>query len=160
MDASTQIGPLATAQVLETTARQVRALLDTGARLLIGGQRLERAGYFYAPTILADVPLDAAAAQEEIFAPVALLYRADSFDDAIALANYTPFGLGASVWTRDESERRQAIAALECGSVFVNAMVKSDPRLPFGGIKQSGYGRELGRLGILEFVNAKTVWVN
>lgn len=159
MDPKTQVGPLATEQVLATTERQVADLVKAGGRILTGGKRLTRPGYYFAPTVIADVPHDAPAAEEEIFAPVALLYQANSFDDAIKLANFTPFGLGASVWTNDAGERARAIAALDSGSVFVNGMVKSDPRLPFGGTKQSGYGRELGRLGILEFVNAKTVWI-
>jgi len=159
-DERTDVGPLATQAVLETVADQVDALLADGAKALIGGKRMEGAGYFYSPTVLTNVRTDVAAAREEIFGPVALLHRARSFDDAMRMANDTPFGLGASVWTRDPGEQTRAIDELQAGAVFVNGMVRSDPRMPFGGIKQSGYGRELARQGIMEFVNAKTVWID
>jgi len=156
----TDIGPLATPSMLEDIDRQVQECVKVGAKVLIGGQPpAERAGNFYLPTIVSEIPIDAAIVQEEFFGPVALLFRVADLDAAIQLANATPFGLGASIWTQDETERDRAIAEIEAGSVFVNGMVKSDPRLPFGGIKHSGYGRELSIQGIHEFVNVKTVWI-
>ncbi|NHC34055.1 NAD-dependent succinate-semialdehyde dehydrogenase [Scytonema millei] len=156
----TDVGPLATPSMLEDIDRQVQECVKVGAKVLIGGQPpAERAGNFYLPTIVSQIPLDAAIAQEEFFGPVALLFRVADLGAAIQLANATPFGLGASIWTQDATERDRAIAEIEAGSVFVNGMVKSDPRLPFGGIKHSGYGRELSIQGIHEFVNVKTVWI-
>jgi len=131
-----------------------------GAKLLTGGKPLsDRKGNFYLPTILTDIPAGSPAEAEEFFGPVALLFRVKDIDAAIKLANATPFGLGASAWTNVEAERDRLINEIEAGAVFINGMVKSDPRLPFGGIKRSGYGRELGIQGIHEFVNIKTVWV-
>ena len=156
----TDVGPLATPSMLEDIDRQVQECVKVGAKVLIGGQPpAERAGNFYLPTIVSEIPVDAAIAQEEFFGPVALLFRVADLDAAIQLANATPFGLGASIWTQDETEGNRAIAEIEAGSVFINGMVKSDPRLPFGGIKHSGYGRELSIQGIHEFVNVKTVWI-
>ncbi|MGL5922383.1 NAD-dependent succinate-semialdehyde dehydrogenase [Chroococcidiopsis sp.] len=156
----TDVGPLATPSMLEDINRQVQECVKVGAKVLIGGQPpTERAGNFYLPTIVSQMPVDAAIAQEEFFGPVALLFRVADLGAAIQLANATPFGLGASIWTQDATERDRAIAEIEAGSVFVNGMVKSDPRLPFGGIKHSGYGRELSIQGIHEFVNVKTVWI-
>jgi succinate-semialdehyde dehydrogenase/glutarate-semialdehyde dehydrogenase len=126
---------------------------------LTGGQRVKGPGNFYPPTVLADIPPGSPAAEEEIFGPVASLFRVSSLDEAIEVANHSRFGLGASAWTRDEDERDRLVREIEAGSVFVNGMVKSDPRLPFGGIKHSGFGRELSSHGIREFVNIKTVWV-
>ncbi len=160
MDESTQLGPLATPEILQGLDEQVRASEAAGARLLTGGYRIDRPGNFYAPTVLADVPKDSPAYREELFGPVAVLFRTGGIDDAIRLANDTDFGLGASVWTNDEGERRKLVDEIEAGMVFVNGMVASDPRLPFGGVKRSGYGRELSAYGIREFVNVKTVRVS
>jgi succinate-semialdehyde dehydrogenase/glutarate-semialdehyde dehydrogenase len=155
----TDVGPLATASIRDEVDEQVRVSVDAGARVLTGGRRMDGPGFFYPPTILADIPEDAPAYGEEVFGPVASLFRVAGIDEAIALANDTPFGLGSSVWTRDEAERRRFVAEIEAGMTYVNAMVASDPRLPFGGVKQSGYGRELGVFGIHEFVNIKSVWI-
>jgi succinate-semialdehyde dehydrogenase/glutarate-semialdehyde dehydrogenase len=157
LDPQTDVGPLCQAAALETLERQVRAAVKAGARVLIGGERGPKPGFFFQPTILADIPPGSAIAREEFFGPVAMLFRARDLDHALALANDTPFGLGASVWTRDESEQRRAIAELEAGQVFVNGLVASQPALPFGGIRDSGFGRELGTPGIRSFVNAKSV---
>jgi succinate-semialdehyde dehydrogenase/glutarate-semialdehyde dehydrogenase len=159
MDESTQVGPLATPEILEGLDGQVRRSVEMGARVLTGGDRLDRPGNYYAPTVLADVPKDAPAYGEELFGPVAALYRAHGIEEAVRLANDTEFGLGASAWTNDEAEQRRFIDEIEAGMVFLNGMVASDPRLPFGGAKRSGYGRELGAYGIREFVNVKTVRV-
>ena len=155
----TDVGPLATAAIRDEVDEQVRTSVAAGARLLTGGRRMEGPGFFYPPTILADIPEDAPAYCEEVFGPVASLFRVADIDAAIALANDSQFGLGSSVWTRDEAERRRFVAEIEAGMTYVNAMVASDPRLPFGGVKQSGYGRELGTFGIHEFVNIKSVWI-
>jgi succinate-semialdehyde dehydrogenase/glutarate-semialdehyde dehydrogenase len=159
MQSDTDVGPLATPQILAELDLQVKASVDAGAKVLVGGYRIKQEGNFYAPTILADIPLGAPPYQEEFFGPVASVFRVKDVDEAIALANSTSFGLGASVWTNDQQEIEQAIEFIEAGSVFVNGMVKSDPRIPFGGIKRSGYGRELGVEGIREFVNIKTIWI-
>ena len=159
MDESTQLGPLATPEILAGLDAQVQASVAAGARLLTGGHRLDRRGNFYAPTVLADAPKDSPAYREELFGPVAVLFRVSGVDEAIDLANDTEFGLGASVWTNDAAEQSRLIDEIEAGMVFVNGMVASDPRLPFGGVKRSGYGRELSAYGIREFVNVKTVRV-
>jgi succinate-semialdehyde dehydrogenase / glutarate-semialdehyde dehydrogenase len=158
-DEATEAGPLATRQALETLDAQVRGLVAAGARVVTGGAPLNRPGFYYAPTVLADIPEGAPARREELFGPVAMLFRVSSFEEAIRLANDTPYGLGAAVWTNDEGEARRFVEEIEAGSVFVNGLAASDPRLPFGGVKRSGYGRELGPHGLLEFVNVKTVWV-
>ena len=162
-DASTDVGPLATAQIRDDIADQVRRSIDAGARLVCGGAAPDgpeyASGYYYQPTVLGDVPRDCAAAQEETFGPVAAVLRARDAADALAIANDSPYGLGASVWTRDPAEVERFSAGLEAGSVFVNGMVVSDPRLPFGGVKRSGYGRELSAIGLREFTNVKTVRV-
>jgi succinate-semialdehyde dehydrogenase/glutarate-semialdehyde dehydrogenase len=155
----TDVGPLAMASTRDDVERQVRESVAAGARVLTGGERIDGPGFFYPPTILADIPEAAPAYREEVFGPVALLFRAADADEAIRLANDSDFGLGSSVWTRDEAEAERFVDEIEAGMTFVNAMVASDPRLPFGGVKQSGYGRELGRVGIHEFVNIKSVWM-
>ncbi len=156
---TTDIGPLATPTILAELAEQVRKSVAMGAKVLIGGKPLDIPGNFYLPTILSDIPQGSPAQKEEFFGPVALLFRVQDLDAAISLANDSPFGLGASAWTNDAQERDRLINEIEAGAVFINGMVKSDPRLPFGGIKRSGYGRELGIQGIQEFVNVKTVWI-
>jgi succinate-semialdehyde dehydrogenase/glutarate-semialdehyde dehydrogenase len=159
-DEATDVGPLATPAIREEVARQVNESVAAGARLLLGGGgpgATAKSDNFYAPTVLGDTPVHAPAAREEVFGPVAALLRAADPDQALALANASPFGLGASVWTSDREEARRFARDLEVGSVFVNEMVASDPRFPFGGVKRSGYGRELGVFGLREFVNAKTV---
>lgn len=156
----TDIGPLANASILGTLKEQVQRALDAGAQILTGGTTdPAQSGSFYPPTILVNLSPQSPVAQEEFFGPVALVFRVSTLDAAIELANATEFGLGASAWTQDETERDRFIRDLEAGSVFINGMVKSDPRLPFGGIKTSGYGRELSDVGIHEFVNIKTIWV-
>jgi succinate-semialdehyde dehydrogenase/glutarate-semialdehyde dehydrogenase len=155
----TDVGPLATAQLLEQVDQQVQKTVSAGARLLTGGKKLNRPGNYYAPTVLTNIPKNSPAYHEEIFGPVALLLRIRNIDEAISLANDTTFGLGGAAWTNDEDEKQQFIDRIEAGAVFINGMVASDPRLPFGGVKHSGYGRELGVFGIREFVNIKTVWV-
>jgi succinate-semialdehyde dehydrogenase/glutarate-semialdehyde dehydrogenase len=159
LDEAVELGPLAMPQLVDDLEEQVRKSVGAGARLLCGGNRLDRAGYFFEATVLSEIPPSAPAFAEETFGPVASLFRAKNTADAIALANATPFGLGASVWTRDRDEAEELIAGIEVGQVFVNAMVASDPRLPFGGVKHSGFGRELGVYGIREFMNVKTVWI-
>jgi succinate-semialdehyde dehydrogenase/glutarate-semialdehyde dehydrogenase len=157
MDESTEVGPLATPAILEELASQVSRSVAMGARVLTGGHRIERPGNFYAPTVLAGVPANAPAYREELFGPVAAVFRARDTGDAIRLANDTSFGLGASSWTADPEEQQRFIDEIESGMVFLNGMVASDPRLPFGGVKRSGYGRELSAHGLREFVNIKTV---
>jgi succinate-semialdehyde dehydrogenase/glutarate-semialdehyde dehydrogenase len=159
MDEATDVGPLATASIRGEVAEQVEKSVAMGARVLTGGGKIDRPGWWYPPTILSEIPEDAPAYREEVFGPVALLFRVPDNDAAIELANDSDFGLGSSVWTRDAAEARRFTDEIEAGMVYVNAMVASDPRLPFGGVKQSGYGRELSELGIREFVNVKTVWI-
>jgi succinate-semialdehyde dehydrogenase/glutarate-semialdehyde dehydrogenase len=154
---STDIGPLATARAVDTLEAQVKAAKSAGARILTGGERMVGEGNYFEPTVLAGVPRSASVYREELFGPVAMLFRVKSLDEAIDLANDTPFGLSASAWTRDPAEQQRFVSELQCGGVFLNTMVASDPRLPFGGIKRSGYGRELSAAGMREFLNAKTV---
>jgi succinate-semialdehyde dehydrogenase / glutarate-semialdehyde dehydrogenase len=157
MLAETQVGPLASEQIARDLETQVRDSVARGARLLVGGKRLGGRGFYFEPTILADIPEDAPAYREEMFGPVASLFRARDAADAIRIANATKFGLGSAVWTSDLDEAQLFARELEAGTVFVNGMVSSDPRFPFGGVKASGYGRELSAYGLREFVNVKTV---
>lgn len=157
----TDIGPLATPNIIQDLDHQVRIAVQSGGKLLTGGYPLvNNPGNFFQPTIIKDIPLDQNIAKEEFFGPVALLFKVADIDAAIKLANDTPFGLGASAWTNNKQEQNRLIQEIEAGAVFINGMVKSDPRLPFGGIKRSGYGRELSIQGIHEFVNTKTVWIS
>ncbi|HEY8196852.1 MAG TPA: NAD-dependent succinate-semialdehyde dehydrogenase [Gemmatimonadales bacterium] len=160
MDPATDVGPLANEAQVKTLTDQVERSVRAGARLLTGGHPLDRPGYYFAPGVLTNISTDSPAYREEVFGPIALLFRARDIDEAIQIANDSPFGLGSSAWTTDERERDRFIGDLETGMVFINGMVASDPRLPFGGVKQSGYGRELGVYGMREFVNIKTVWIN
>ena len=160
LDALTEIGPLARADLCDELDDQVQRSVRGGASLLLGGERLAGKGFYYAPTVLADVRSGMAAFNEETFGPVAAIIAAESVEHAIELANQSSFGLGASVWTSDTAHGERLAERIECGCVFVNEIVKSDPRLPFGGVKRSGYGRELAEFGIREFTNAKSVWVH
>jgi succinate-semialdehyde dehydrogenase/glutarate-semialdehyde dehydrogenase len=159
MEEDTDIGPQAREDLMEDLHNQVQRTLDAGATLERGGKPLDCEGFYYPPTVLTDVPRDAAAACEEVFGPVAAIFRVADDAEAIGLANDTDFGLGASVWTTDLDRGERAAREIEAGATFVNELVKSDPRLPFGGIKNSGYGRELAQHGIREFTNEKTVWI-
>ncbi|HET9409842.1 MAG TPA: NAD-dependent succinate-semialdehyde dehydrogenase [Candidatus Sulfotelmatobacter sp.] len=159
-DEKTELGPLATPSGVEDLDRDVKKTVAAGAKVLTGGHPLKRPGNFYAPTVLTNVPKDSPAYKEEFFGPVASLFRVNNIDEAICLANDSRFGLGSSVWTNDPKEQERFINELEAGMTFFNKMVASDPRIPFGGVKQSGHGRELGPFGIREFVNIKTVWID
>ena len=159
MDPSTQVGPLAREDLRETLERQVAASVRLGARVVVGGKRIDGKGWFYEPTLLADVTEDMPVLKEETFGPVAALLSVHDADEAVRVANRSPYGLGASLWTADLHRARALARQIESGSVFVNGMVASDPRLPFGGVKRSGYGRELSSFGIREFVNIQTVWI-
>jgi succinate-semialdehyde dehydrogenase/glutarate-semialdehyde dehydrogenase len=160
LDAGTDVGPLSSPAELEKLAAQVEAAVKDGARVLTGGKPLGGKGSYYPPTVLAGVPRTSPSFHEEIFGPVAMIFRVRDLDEAIDLANDSPFGLGSSVWTNDPKERERFADDLEAGCTFVNAMVASDPRLPFGGVKKSGFGRELSAVGIREFVNMKTIAVH
>jgi succinate-semialdehyde dehydrogenase/glutarate-semialdehyde dehydrogenase len=160
MDEATDIGPLATAEVLALLEQQVQQTLEMGGRLLLGGKRLDRPGFFFPPTVLTHIPPGSPAHQEELFGPVASVFRVRDIEEAIRIANDTPFGLGSCIWTNEPGERERFVDEIEAGLAFVNGMVASDPRFPFGGVKLSGYGRELGRYGLLEFVNIKTVSIH
>jgi succinate-semialdehyde dehydrogenase/glutarate-semialdehyde dehydrogenase len=153
----TDVGPLATSAIRDELHAQVIETVSRGAQALIGGAPMDSDGWYYQPTVLTDIPRGSPAREMELFGPVASLFRVPSVDAAIALANDSTFGLGASVWTTDAVEAEHLAHGLEAGSVFINGMVASDPRYPFGGVKQSGYGRELGSWGLREFVNIKTV---
>ncbi|HEY4282137.1 MAG TPA: NAD-dependent succinate-semialdehyde dehydrogenase [Chthoniobacterales bacterium] len=158
-DESTQVGPLATEQILNDVHEQVQKSVAAGAKLLTGGNRIAGPGFFYEPTVLVNAPKDSPAYREEIFGPVAPIFRVRNAEEAIELANDSIFGLGASVWTNDPNQQELFASEIESGMVFFNAMVISDPRVPFGGVKRSGLGRELGAFGIREFTNIKTVWI-
>jgi succinate-semialdehyde dehydrogenase/glutarate-semialdehyde dehydrogenase len=157
MDPATNIGPLATEAIRDDLHDQVRRSVAAGARILLGGQPRAGRGFYYEPTVLTDLTSTSPAVCEETFGPVAAIVRARDADDAIAIANDSRFGLGAAAWTREPAEMERFARELEAGSVFINGMVASDPRFPFGGVKKSGYGRELSEFGIREFVNIKTV---
>jgi len=158
-DAKTDVGPLANADAVQDLHADVQKTVQAGAKVLTGGCPSPGPGYFYPPTVLTNIPKDSPAYREEFFGPVASVFRVKNIDEAIALANDVRFGLGASAWTNDPAERERFISDLEAGMVFINQMVASDPRVPFGGVKASGHGRELGPYGIREFTNAKTVWI-
>jgi succinate-semialdehyde dehydrogenase / glutarate-semialdehyde dehydrogenase len=158
-DESTELGPLSTADGVTDLERDVEKTVKAGARVLTGGKALNRPGNFYAPTVLSNIPEDSPAYREEFFGPVASVFRAKDVGDAIRIANDSRFGLGASAWTNDKNERERFVTELEAGMVFINKMVASDPRVPFGGVKWSGHGRELSVHGIREFTNIKTVWI-
>ncbi len=159
MDAKTELGPLASADAVKSLQSDVDASVKAGAKILTGGQPVNGKGNFYAPTVLTKIPKDSPAYKEELFGPVACVFRVKDIDEAIAVANDTRFGLGASAWTNDPAERERFVNEIEAGMVFINKMVASDPRLPFGGVKSSGHGRELGVHGIREFTNIKAVWM-
>lgn len=159
MNPETELGPIAREDLLFELEDQVKRSVQSGAKILCGGKRIEREGFYFEATILANVLPGTPAYEEEIFGPVATLIQATDEEDAIRIANDSPFGLGASLWTSNKEKTKQLAARIESGSVFINGMVKSDPRLPFGGIKNSGYGREISHYGIKEFVNIKTVWI-
>src|SRR6266481_3849199 len=160
MDPATDTGPLATEQILRGVHDQVQKTIAAGAKLLTGGNRIHGPGFFYEPTVLVDVPKESPAYREEVFGPVASIFRVRDAADAIGVANDTTFGLAASAWTNNPEEQGLFTSDLESGMVFINAMVASDPRLPFGGVKRSGFGRELGAAGIREFTNTKTIWIS
>jgi succinate-semialdehyde dehydrogenase / glutarate-semialdehyde dehydrogenase len=157
MSESTDLGPLATAAIRDELHSQVERTLAMGGRLLTGGKPIEGDGFYYQPTVIDDIPPKSPAADDELFGPVAPVFKAKDLDDAVGLANSTRFGLGASAWTNDPREQSRFAAEIESGLVFINEMVASDPRLPFGGVKSSGYGRELSEFGIREFVNIKSI---
>ena len=158
-DEKTDVGPLATPDAVKDLDADVQKTLHAGAKLLAGGKPVNGPGNFYLPTVLTNIPKDSPAYREEFFGPVASVFRVKNLDEAIAIANDSRFGLGASAWTNDAAERERLINELEAGMVFINQMVASDPRVPFGGVKASGHGRELGPYGIREFTNIKTVWI-
>ena len=159
LEEGVQVGPQAREDLMHELHGQVEASLEKGAKVLLGGAPLERRGYFYPPTILTELKPGMAAYHEELFGPVASVIRVRDEKEAVEVANASPFGLGGSVWTADSARGEAVAGQVEAGAVFVNGMVKSDPRLPFGGVKISGYGRELSHYGIKEFVNIQTVWV-
>jgi len=159
MDRATQVGPLARCEFMEDLERQVQSSVQKGAEVLVGGTRLGGKGFYFKPTVLTKVTAEMPAAWEEVFGPVAAMIKARNAEDAINLANRTPYGLGSNLWTSDLDRAKRLSREIEAGQVFINGMVASDPRLPFGGVKHSGYGRELSEFGIREFVNIQTVWI-
>ena len=160
MSEDTDMGPLATSQMLEDVADQVRKSVEAGARVLTGGEPMDEPGNFYPPTVITDIPKDSPAYREEIFGPVASLFKVKDIDEAIRIANDTSFGLSSSAWTSDPEEQERFINEIEAGMVYINRMTESTPEIPFGGAKNSGYGRELSHFGIHEFTNVKTVWID
>ncbi|MDY6775536.1 MAG: NAD-dependent succinate-semialdehyde dehydrogenase [Halobacteria archaeon] len=160
IDDETEIGPQARQDLMESLHQQVEASVEAGAELHLGGEPLDRDGFYYPPTLLTDVPEHCPAADEEVFGPVAAVFEVADEEEALEMANDSNYGLGASIWTRDKERGERIAHEIEAGCVFVNELTKSDPRLPFGGVKDSGYGRELSEHGIREFVNRKTVWID
>lgn len=158
-DEDTDVGPQAREDLFETLVQQVETSVEAGAEVVVGGEPLDREGYFYPPTILTDIPEDCPVTDEEVFGPVASVFEVDSEVEAIQLANDTSYGLGCSIWTNDRDRGRRIARRIDAGCTYINELTKSDPRVPFGGVKQSGYGRELSEAGIKEFVNRKTLWV-
>ena len=158
-DPDVQIGPLARRDLRDHLAEQVEKSIKAGARIAVGGKIPDRKGWYYQPTVLTDIPDDCPASHDELFGPVATVFRVQNLDEAIELGNATEYGLSAAIWTNIEKEREQAVKNLIAGGVFINGMSASDPRIPFGGVKKSGYGRELGPHALREFVNVKTVWL-
>ena len=159
MDPQTELGPLSTADAVKSLQADVQKTVQAGARVLTGGRPVEGPGNYYEPTVLTNIPKDSPAYQEEFFGPVASVFRVKDIGEAIRLANDSRFGLGASAWTNDPKERERFENEIDAGMVFINKMVVSDPRMPFGGVKSSGHGRELGVHGVREFTNIKTVWI-
>ncbi|MCW2507296.1 MAG: gabD, partial [Modestobacter sp.] len=159
MDPDTQVGPLATESGREDVEEYVRDAVDKGATVVVGGKRPDRPGWFYEPTLLTGITPEMKLYAEEVFGPVAALFTVDGLDEAIEIANSHPYGLGSNLWSEDADERARFVRDIQSGMAFINGMTTSYPELPFGGIKQSGYGRELTELGMREFMNAKTVWV-
>ena len=157
MKAEIDVGPLATESIRDELAVQVNKTVNLGARVLYGGRKLDGPGFYYEPTVLVDIPSSSPAQEEELFGPVASVWKAGDIDEAIEIANSTRFGLGASAWTENPVERERFVRDIQSGLVFINGMVASEPALPFGGVKDSGYGRELSDFGIMEFVNIKSV---
>ena len=157
MSLDTELGPLATSSIREELADQVARTITSGARVLCGGKKIDGAGWYYEPTVLVDIPESSPADEEEVFGPVASVWKAADIDEAISIANSSRLGLGASAWTENPAERERFVRDIQSGLVFINGMVASEPGLPFGGVKDSGYGRELGDFGIMEFVNIKSV---
>ena len=158
-DPETDVGPQAREDLQQQLHEQVQASVEAGATLVCGGEPLDSEGYYYPPTVLTDVPESCPARSEELFGPVATVVEIDDESEAVALANDTDYGLSASVWTADRERGRTVAEEIDSGAAFVNEMSKSDPRLPFGGVKDSGYGAELSHHGIKEFTNAKTYWI-
>jgi succinate-semialdehyde dehydrogenase/glutarate-semialdehyde dehydrogenase len=159
MAEDTQVGPLATEQGLEDVERYVQDAVDKGATVLVGGRRLDGPGWYYPPTLITGVTPEMAMYSEEVFGPVAALFTVSDLDEALEIANSHLYGLGANLWSEDEEERARFVRDVASGMAFINGMVTSYPELPFGGVKQSGYGRELTEIGMREFMNAKTVWI-
>jgi succinate-semialdehyde dehydrogenase/glutarate-semialdehyde dehydrogenase len=159
LDPATEMGPLSSPDAVEEIDRQVQETVAAGARLHTGGKPLEGPGSFYPPTLLTDIPDGSPGHSEELFGPVALVWRARDVDDAIRIANDSDFGLGGSAWTDDEDEKMRFATEVESGMVYINKITESTPEVPFGGAKNSGYGRELASFGPQSFVNAKTIWI-